>query len=421
MKRLRYRRPYPPASEARLVSLVTAVALILPGFLWLLQAPLTLAQALSPGVKDSFLADPLRDTPRDPLLPDLLLSRPLSPLEQRAFGEALDRLADQLVGLSAGGRTAATVQLWLRWLRLSRLLGTDREIGAMEQAARQMRDWNATEPLQVISARLAVMVADLDSTDLRYAARVENLARTAMVMGNLEAAVDLRRTLATLALNRDDRPGYQAQLETIAGLYEEWFDFQKAADLYAELLRLVATNPNRADQTRFLQRRIDNLEQAQDLTAAIAAQQQLITLYRQEEASWPLITAVQTAMAKNYERLGSLSLASRQYQTAYTNAITAQQLDLAATILRDLAALYQRLERWSDVLYLEQQLLQVARSANSTYGQMESFDRLGQVYEHTGDLGLALQSYRQGLALANVLALRQDYFQTQINRLQRSP
>ncbi|XGB43709.1 MAG: hypothetical protein LVS60_08430 [Nodosilinea sp. LVE1205-7] len=394
------------------------MALVLPPLLWFGQASLAPAQTLAPGLRNDFLANPLKDQPRDSLLPNLLLPRPLSPLEKRALGQALDQLANQLVNLSAQDRSEVTIQLWLRWLRLSRLLGTDREIQALEQTVRQMRDWNATQPLQLLAVRLGLIVTDLDGTDAAYGARVEALARIAGLMGNLEAAVNLRRTLATLALNRGDRPGYQAQLETLANLYEEWFEFEKAAALYGELLQLVATKPNQADQTRFWQHRIDNLEQAQDLTAAIAAQQQLLTLYRQQEESWPRVAEVQTAMAKNYERLGSLNLASRQYQTAYTNAISAQQLDLAATILRHMAVLYQRQQRWSDVIYLEQQLLRVAQRASNTYGQMDSFDRLGQAYEHGGDIPLARQAYGQGLVLARILGVRQDYFQAQVNRLQ---
>ncbi|MFM7470564.1 MAG: hypothetical protein ACKO5P_03535 [Nodosilinea sp.] len=394
------------------------MALVLPPLLWFGQASLAPAQTLAPGLRNDFLADPLKDQPRDSLLPNLLLPRPLSPLEKRALGQALDQMANQLVNLSAQDRSEVTIQLWLRWLRLSRLLGTDREIQALEQTVRQMRDWNATQPLQLLAVRLGLIVTDLDGTDAAYGARVEALARIAGLMGNLEAAVNLRRTLATLALNRGDRPGYQAQLEALANLYEEWFEFEKAAALYGELLQLVATKPNQADQTRFWQHRIDNLEQAQDLTAAIAAQQQLLTLYRQQEESWPRVAEVQTAMAKNYERLGSLNLASRQYQTAYTNAISAQQLDLAATILRHMAVLYQRQQRWSDVIYLEQQLLRVAQRASNTYGQMDSFDRLGQAYEHGGDIPLARQAYGQGLVLARILGVRQDYFQAQVNRLQ---
>ena len=375
-----------------------------------LGSPTTPAQVLQPEIREAFLADPLTDVPRDPLLPSPPISRSLSPLEEVALTQALDQLLVTITELGLAGDTQIARALWMREIRLRRLLGVRAELVAMARAAPTLRDWNATQELQLLSARLTTLVAE---THLPLN-QLQEVAVTYTALGNLEAALSLRRTLAETAR---DQAAYSAQLEQIANLYEAGFQFPEAAKVYQELVAIATDQGITTDQVRFLQAQIKNQAQAQDPAGALEAQQRLLQLYLRDSTSWPQVPGLQYAMANNQVLLGDLDTASRQYQIAYTNAIGNQQFSLAAATLEHLVRLYEGLGRWTDVDYLYDQLLRVHQTTSNAYGLMDSFDQLGQLYEKRRNPEAALLAYRQGLTLARRLDHRQTYFETQIKRL----
>ncbi|NJL49506.1 MAG: hypothetical protein HC929_21270, partial [Leptolyngbyaceae cyanobacterium SM2_5_2] len=97
----------------RWVGLAIAPVLALSGVA-LIPPPVAQAQALSPEVRFPFLADPLEDVPRDPLLPTPPVLRPLSPLEQYTLEQDLDQLATEAEVLAQSGETDAALELWIR-------------------------------------------------------------------------------------------------------------------------------------------------------------------------------------------------------------------------------------------------------------------------------------------------------------------
>lgn len=379
----------------------------------------TSAQVLPSDIREAFLADPLTDVPRDPLLPSVPIPRSLSPLEQLALTQALDQLLTSIteLGLTADQRAR---DLWMREVRLRRLLGVKAELVAIERAASTLHDWNATQELQLLSARLTVLVADLLAESPLALDQLEEAAIIYGLLGNLEAALSLRSTLAEAANRRGDLVAYWAQLEGMANLYEEGFYFSEAANIYQQLVAIATNNDLIDDQIRFLQAQIENLTLAQDPASALGVQQQLLQGYLSDSIYWPRIASLQYAMADNQVLLGELDSASRHYQIAYTNAIGSQQFSLAAATLGRLVKLYDRLGHWSDVDYLYEQLLRVHQTTSNAYGLMDSFDQLGQLYEQRGNYQAALLSYRQGLVLAHKLNHRQNYFETQIKRLMQT-
>lgn len=378
-----------------------------------LGSPTTPAQVLQPEIREAFLADPLTDIPRDPLLPSPPIPRLLSPLEEVALTQALDQLLVTITELELGGDTQAARTLWMREIRLRRLLGVRAELVAMARAAPTLQDWNATQELQLLSVRLTTLVAE---THLPLD-QLQEVAVTYAALGNLEAALSLRRTLAGAAR---DQAAYSAQLEQIANLYEAGFQFPEAAKVYQELVEIATDQGITTDQVRFLQAQIKNLAQAQDPAGTLEAQQQLLQPYLRDSTYWPQVPGLQYAMADNQVLLGDLDTASRQYQIAYTNAIGSQQFSLAAATLDRLVKLYGKLGRWTDVDYLYDQLLRVHETTSNTYGLMDSFDQLGQLYEKQRNPQAALLAYRQGLALARRLGYRETYFETQIQRLRET-
>ena len=383
------------------------------------------AQVLRPEVRDPFLADPLEDDPRDPLLPTPLVDRPLSPLELFTLEQDLNQLAREAEALAEDTEDTEDTEaaenaldLWMREVRLRRVLGLDAELEAMDRVAQWMRDRSATQELQRLSARLDQILPTLDPTQTHDRERLERMATIYTTLGNVEAAAALHRTLAEVALARGEAEEHRAQLEALALLYDDWFYFLEAAATYGELVALVQTqdNPDN-DDLRFWVRQIENLEAAQQFAAALDVQQSLLRRYRADETLWPRMAALQYAIANNYQRVGDVVQASRQYPVAYTNAIEGEQFEIAAQTLRALADLYRQLDRWPDVDYLYQQLLAVERQALDAYGLMETFDQIGQLYEQADNPNGALQAYEEGLLLAHQLHHRQDYFAAQIQRL----
>ncbi|MBE9140874.1 hypothetical protein IQ254_27360 [Nodosilinea sp. LEGE 07088] len=372
-------------------------------------------QVLRPEIRFPFLADPLQDDPLDPLLPTPVVERPLSPLELYALEQDLDQLALETAALDAAGESEQARLSWQREVRLRRILGIEQELAAIDRVGRVLRDRNATQDLQLYAVRMDEIRAELSLPEDRE--RLESMAATYVVLGDVESATTIYRALADRAQASGDRDDQRQQLEILATLQADWFDFTPAATVYGELVELAQASGDREGERRYLEEQANNLEQAQDFAGAIARRQQLLTLYQTDPALWPQIAPLQHQLASNYLALGDLDTATRQYQTAYTNAIEQEQLAIAAVAIADLADIYKSLNRWEDVGYLYEQLLLVEQQAHNAFGMMAAYDQLGQVHEQLGGVQSALAAYREGLVLARVLGTRQTYFETQIARL----
>ncbi len=390
-------------------SLVLAIALGL-GIM-----PQAQAQVLRPEIRFPFLADPLLDDPLDPLLPNPSIPRPLSPLELYALEQELNQLALEAEALAESGELEQATLLWRREIRLRRLLGIQQELTAIDRAGGVLRDRNATQDLQLYALRMDQIRADLSLPADRE--RLEGMAATYVVLGEVTTAAEIYRDLANEAQLSGDTAAYRGHLDTLATLQADWFYFPEAAQVYGELVGLAEATGDRDGELRYLNLQAEALEQAQDFEGAIALQQRLLTLYQNDQSRWPQMPTLQHQIASNYRTLGDLETASRQYQAAYTNAIEQQQLEVAAQAIVDLADIYKTLDRWADVGYLYEQLLVVERQAHSAFGMMTAYDQLGQVHEQMGATPMALAAYREGLLLARVLGTRQDYFEAQIARL----
>ena len=397
------------------MSLATAMLGAAAIALTLSPVPPAQAQVLRPEIRFPFLADPLQDSPLDPLLPNPPIPRPLSPLEQLTLEQDLDQLALEAAALDQAGDLAQARLLWRREVRLRRLLGIDQELAAIDRVGRVLRDRNVTQDLQLYAVRLNEIRADLtlpEDGDFLQA-----MAATYVVLGAVDPAAEIYQALADGAALTGDRAEQRRQIETLATLRADWFYFPEAAAAYGEMVGLAQTAGDRPAELGFLKLQADNLEQAQDLEGAIALHQQLLIAYQADEALWPQIPPLQHRVATHYRTLGNLEIAARQYHAAYTNAIEQQQLEVATNAITDLAEIYKTLGRWADVGYLYEQLLVVAQQGHNAFTKMSAYDQLGQVHEQIGNTPSALAAYREGLVLARVLGTQQDYFETQIARL----
>ncbi|MBD0267869.1 MAG: hypothetical protein ICV77_06190, partial [Cyanobacteria bacterium Co-bin8] len=373
------------------------------------------AQILRPEVSEPFLSDPLLDEPRDPLLPTTPVSRPLSPLERLALETGLDELNQAALAALQAGQEEVAFALWIREVRLRRLLGLPQEIAAIQRVGGYAWEAGRTQEIQLLTAQLRRVRQQVEAaTPLDQRLLVE-IATGFEILGEPNDAIALYRQLANLAVTAGNTVLYQAYLEKIAALESDWFQFAAAATTYRELYQLVQGQVAPLSAP-YLQREIANLEQAQQFEQATVVQQELLDLYQAGQVL-EVVPELQRATAQNFQTAGNLEAASRYYQAAYTNAITLEQFEVASQVIDELALVYRTLGRLDDVLYLYQQRLLVNRQVYDAYTIMENFDQLGQLYEEMDQPTEAVAAFQEGLILAAHLGHRQNYFTEQIRRL----
>lgn len=370
------------------------------------------AQLLRSEIRDAFLSSPLDDEIRDPLLPNPPVPRPLSPLEKLALEQDLDRLNQQAAVLLAAGESEAAYALWMREVRLRRLLGVNQELAEIDRVGQRVWDAGRSQDVRLLTARLEVIRAELDiATDPE---RLEQVAEIFAQLGEPDEAVATYRLLAERSLAQGDLVEYQTYLETIAQLQREWFQFIEAALTYQTLYALEITTIE--EKVGYLEQITDSYIQVNRFQQALEAEQVLLQLYQRENRTAD-IPRLRLMLGQHAAALGRLEVASGYYQQSYEQAIALTQYEVASESIQALADLYRQLERYDDLVYLYRQLLLVEQQTYDAYGVMHAFDLLGQTYELLNQPAAALAAYREGLILASHLSHGQGYFRAQIRQL----
>ncbi|MEO1447061.1 MAG: hypothetical protein AAFV46_12660, partial [Cyanobacteria bacterium J06635_11] len=111
------------------------------------------AQQVSPERRNAFLSDPLTAVPRDPLLPVLAVDRAYSPLELSELTRQLDRLNQNAQQLLANGQPEQAFELWLREVRLRRVLGPAEEFVAIRRVAAIAWEQQRAVAVQLLTLR----------------------------------------------------------------------------------------------------------------------------------------------------------------------------------------------------------------------------------------------------------------------------
>ncbi|PSN18258.1 hypothetical protein C7271_13480 [filamentous cyanobacterium CCP5] len=371
----------------------------------------SLAQLLRPDVRDAFLSSPLTDQPRDPLLPRPPISRSLSPLEKVYLREGLDRLDQQALALLAAGEGEAAYDLWMREVRLRRLLGVDQELDAIERVGQRVWEAGRSQEVRLLTARLEEIRSDLTVEESEL---LEQVADAFAQLGEPDEAVATYRLLADRALAQGNSVEYQGYLETIAQIQRQWFQFIEAALTFQSLYGLDF--PTLEEKILYLERIADSYAEVNRYQQALEAQQVLLQIYGQQNRA-EAIPQLRLTMGHHAQALNRLEAASGHYQQAYERAIALSQYEIASESIQALADLYRQLDRRDDLIYLYRQLILVEQQAYDAYGIMGAYDQLAQVYESLEQPEAALAAYREGLILASTLGHRQGYFRTQIRRL----
>lgn len=384
--------------------------------LWSLGPGLVWAQAVPPELRDPFLSDPEFAEPRDPLLPSLLVPRRLSPLEAYELEGQLDQLAAEAEAAYQLGENDRAFALWLREVRLRRILGYEAELAAIQRVGTRAWEANRTLEAQLLTLRLAEIQADLLDQAPPDLTLVAALAEAFEGLQDIDAAIAVYDTLLTRATQSGDVARQVALLERIGDLQARWFRFEAAATTDNRLLNLLGSRPAR-ERLPYLERAIYSHENAGRLERAIAFQQEILRYY-DSQGDLGARVPLQLAIARNYRDAERFDLAWVYYQATYRLALDLDYIGYARDVLVDLTGLYAVLERPTDVRYLLEQQLAVERLAYGGYGMMTVFGQLGQFHEVQGDSAAAIAAYREGLILATYLNHRQAYFQNRIQRLQ---
>ena len=390
-----------------------AIAIALVGWASL---PIVAWAQLSPVLLDLFLSDPELTEPRDPLLPELPIVRPLSPLEKLALEAELDLLAIEAEQLFLEGQTELAFVEWMREVRLRRILGYEEEIAAIQRVGLRAWENSRGEETQLLAIRLRQIQTDLLDDEPLNIELLEEVVVAFEVLRDIDAAIAVYETLIVRATQAGDRDERQRLLENLARLQATWFRFAVAAETYQTLLSSLGSNGDDVKEVEYLKGAIQNYQAAGELRTAITYQRRLARKYEQTTQPLP-IPPLLLAIARNYRNLDNLAQAQNFYTTAYSIALSQRQTDVASDALQDLAEIYLEQDQPEDVFYLYQQRLAVERLSYNGYGLMDTFDQIGQLYEAQDEPDSAISAYKEALILAEHLNYRDAYFKLKLLQL----
>lgn len=360
--------------------------------------------------------NPLEMTEPDPLLPAMVIDRPLSPQEQEVLGTAIGEIRNQAEAKFRAGDLPGAFEIWNRELRLRRVLGTAQEVESLSRVGEIAWSQTQTTEVRVITQRLQVIEQDLQTqTPLDYDLLMQ-IAEAYQKMRAQTPAVALYEQLLTQAQQQKSIPQQKKILTALGDLHQSWFDYPKAIAAYNQLLALARTKADGAAEELYLQKLAMLYQENEQPNEAIAMQQKLVDIYKRKQ-ELNLIPSLKMAMGDSYLAAKRPDLAATNYQEAFAVSRSIQQYGYASEALQRLASLYRSLERLDDVLVVYQLLLDVQQQSYDTLGIMNTYDQIGQIQRTQGNKPQAAASFRQGLQLAQQLKYKVGYFLTQLQEV----
>jgi len=361
-----------------------------------------------------FLPNPLLQETPDPLLPQP--PRPLNATERTQLVATLAVMDAEANALLAAGNAPAAFERWQRVLRLHRALGPLEEVQALGRISEIA--WRETETTQVrwIAERLQVLQEE--ATLAQNVAQLEAIGQAYLQIRDQKLALGVYEPLLAEARQQRNFAQEQATLLTIARLYLDWLDYANAANIYQELLQSVRSYPPTAPKPELtpiaiLQQLAYIYQQDRQFQAAIPVLQELITTAQAQQRLEP-IPGWLVELADSHQAIAQLEAAALRYQDAYTLAIAQQQFARASDALNKLALLYQSQNQPDAALQVYQVLLDVGQRSYDYYGMMNTYDQIGQIQLLLRAYPQAIGAFQQGLALAQQLRFREDYFSQRI-------
>jgi tetratricopeptide (TPR) repeat protein len=377
------------------------------------------AQSNNEDNPEEFPPDPLEFRTLDPILPQSVRDKkPLTEEERAELIQSLSELNQQATELFQAGDKVTAFAVWYRELRLTRLLGVLPEVQALGRVGAIAWEDNSRENVQIITRRLQVIQKELTAKTEVELEIWRALAITYEQLRAFDKAVVIYEQVLRAEREKQNLEAVAATLLKIGELSLNWFDYQKAAVTYTELLNLAKAQNNREQQVAYLKQIAYIYEQLKQPLQVIKSKQQLIEFY-QNEQNFTEIPELKLAIGTKLESLGQIAEAAQQYEETYSFAWSIQQYSGAAEALRKLVALQLSLKQIDAAIETSQVLLQTDQLANNAYGMMNTYDQIGQLYLEQANYSQALAAFEKGLEMAKLLSFREAYFTRQIQEVSR--
>ena len=356
----------------------------------------------------------------DPLLPSPKINRDLSPLEIRRVKQEVTKINQEATAELAIGNQELAFQLWFRELRLQRALGREAEVIALGRIGNIAWQQNRGLELREIAERLITIEQKAQTENNLNNEFLNAIGIAYQQIKYLDQAINIYKIILEEARQQNDLLAEQNNLELLGKLYLAKFDYLSAALIYEALLTLVQNNLAREENSKrietYLLELVEIYHRLEQPEAAIKSQKQLIDKYI-TEGKINSVATLKIAVGNDYQNLQQPQLASQYYQEAYTLAQSLQQVALAADALTQLAILYQQENQLQLAISTYQQLIDTEQKADNFYGLMNAYDNLGNIYLEIEDYSQALVSFEAGLAIAESLNYRIDYFIDKIQQI----
>lgn len=345
--------------------------------------------------------NPLELTEPDPLLPQPVVDRPLSPLEIYDLRIALNRLnREAQVALQSGDRQQA-FEIWNRELRLRRVLGFPDEVPALGRVGGFAWSEEDSEQIRLITARLEAIEAELVLETPPNYVLLLSIANSYQTLRAYRPAVRVYEQVLANARSQGDLATEESALSSLAELHEGWFYYAEASVIYEDLLERSRERGDRFREEELLTQLAFVYRQSNQFEAAIGILNQLVEINRIQD---PLqIPILKIQLGNSYRALGQLAPAAASYQESYVAALAQRQYGYASDALQQMAALYQELDRPDDALVVYRLLLGVQQESYDRLGIMETFAQIGGIFRDQGEVPRAIANYRQALSLAEEL------------------
>jgi len=366
--------------------------------------------------EDFFPPSPLEIDETDPLLPTLIVDRPLSPQERRVLGAAVNELSLQGQTEFEQGNVLDAFDIWFREIRLRRVLGIQQEVPALGRVGAIAWNESQTTEVRLVTERLIEIEQQVLSREPVNYDLLLQIAESYQQLRARTQAAQLYEILLVQAQAENNLAVQEQSLRALGELHLAWFDYPQAAAAYRNLLVFVRSQGNKPAEVDALEQLAYIYDQGGEPAEAIATRRELVNIFerRQEITELP---ALKLAIANSFLELDRPDQAAPAFQEAFAISRSVQYYGYASEALQQLAELYEALERPQDALVVYRLLLDVGQQSYDYYIMMDAYDHIARIHRSRGAADQALAAYQRGLALAQQLSFRVDYFAAQIQSL----
>lgn len=350
------------------------------------------------------MASPLESTTPDPLLPSI--DRPLTSFERYRLQKAIAALDAQAQAKLAIGLVDEAFALWYEELRLQRALGLAEELTALGRVGAIAWSENRPEDASIISDRLETIEQELPPDSPFWL----DLGKAYQQLRKWAEAINIYEQLLTQSEDQKEI------LDNLGELYLARFDYNNAARVYTELLEIARLQSDTFAESNYLQKLAEIYSEISNPENAVIIKEQLVTTYTDNQQLTDL-ALLRLSLGLDYQALNEITLASQNYQEAFTIAWSQQQYGLAAEAKAHQANLYHSSGELEQALQIYQELVEIYQQSYNLYGLMTTYDQIAKIYTAQNKYNEALIALERGLEVAQSLNYEQAYFESQIAQI----